>query len=209
MVGSILLNEVHQAMRKLLLIFALFVSLTCVAQETKRLYVKKSKQFIQLIAGDTLVYHGFIKSKEGRQLFITTPESKYIITVKRGPQGNYQEIRKVDGELVGTVYLSGKFKNDVVVPSGEHYDWKKTDRHTWYYQFEGKTILTGKYRKVEKERRFLQTTEAGPVNEILILSSYERGLKAMESHPAPIIAIALFASSYLLYQSTLDNNPLD
>lgn len=190
-------------MRILFLTLVLLASLSSHAQETKRVSVRKSKRIFQLVGDDTLEYKGYIKSKGVTQRYISTPKNKYIITKKRGPQGSYQEIRDENGTLVGTVYLSGKFKFDVFIPSGEHYDWKKTDKATWYYQFQGKTILTGKYRKAGKERGLFQAVNAAPVNEILILSSYERGLDVIEGKGHTPIYILVAIMTYVITRTSL------
>lgn len=129
------------------------------------------------------------------QRWINTRDNRYTFTLKSGPQGKYQEVRDKDGILVGTIYLSGNFKYDVLVPTGERFDWKKVSKTSWSYQLDGKTILTGKYIKEGKARKLVhQATE--PIPEILSLSSYERGSELVigKSSTGTMILVAILVT---------------
>lgn len=160
-------------MRAVILIVLCMFVFPCAAQEVSRVYVKGPDLF-RLIATDTIRFDEYHKSQGTKQRWITTPDNRYTLTLKHGPQGKYQEVRDQDETLVGTIYLSGNFKYDVLVPSGERYDWKKINKYSWSYQLDGKTILTGKYAKEGKARKLIHLSSE-PVPEILSLSSYERG----------------------------------
>lgn len=177
------------------LVAALFLfGIPCWAQEISRVYVKGPDLF-RLIGPDTIRFDDYHKPKGTKQRWITSRDNRYTFTLKSGPQGKYQEVRDKDGTLVGTIYLSGNFKYDVLVPTGERFDWKKISKSSWSYQLDGKTILTGKYIKEGKARKLVhQTTE--PIPEILSLSSYERGSELVigKSFTGTMILVAILVT---------------
>lgn len=182
-------------MKRLSLVFALLLSISSSAQDTARKYVKGPDLF-RLIAEDSIRFDDYFRSNGAKQRWISTKGDRYTIIIKHGPDGKYQEFRDQVGTLVGTVFLNGKNKYDVVTPSGDRYEWKKISGKSWSYQLNGKTVLTGTYQNEGKVRILTHAAIGEPIPEILSLSSYERGSEIIisKSSTGTMILVAILVT---------------